>query len=299
MVQKKNSNSIYYIGIVFVVLVWGLFPVITKNLFTIYTPSLWDSAGSLISVIAMLILSRKKLKQLSWDYIKVALPTGMFFSAACLTQKFGLTMTTPAMFAFLENTSCIIVPVLMLIFAKQRLTFAKLLSAALCLAGVFALCGGDVTLRFGPGELLCALAGVFYSVNIAGTGAFAKKLDTGLYLLIQFSMHCVMSFSYSFLFVEERNFSFAPQHLGSLVAVVLISTVLCWLIRTTCLKKLDPSFVAVVMPFSSVVTGVISVLVGTDTLSVALVSGAILIFAAIMISGLADTKHTEKAETTS
>ena len=300
MNKFKNSNSSYYVGMLFVVLIWGLFPVITKSLLEIYTPSLWDTVGGLISVIALLIICRKKLQLLSWDYFKVAVPTGVFFSSACLLQKFGLTMTTPAMFAFLENTTCIFVPLLMLLFVKQRLTVPKVLSALLCMAGVFALCGGDLTLRFGPGEILCALAGVFYAVNIAGTSAFAKKLDTGLYLLVQFSVHCVMSFGYTLLFVEERKFSFAPQHLGSLLSIVLVSTVLCWLIRTACLKRLDPSFVAVVMPFSSVVTGIVSVLVGSDALSAALVIGAVLIFAAIMISGLADNipKHKAK-ETTS
>ena len=290
MKRLQNSNFIYYVGIVFVVLVWSLFPIVTKSLFALYTPSLWDSAGSLISVISLLIISRKKLHLLNWQYFKVAVPTGAFFSAACLLQKFGLTMSTPAMFAFLENLSVIFVPILMLFFAKQKLTLAKILSAVICLGGVFILCYGDGQLQFGKGEVLCALAGIFYSVNVAGTGAFAKKLDTGLYLLVQFMVHCVISVTYSVLFLEERNFSFAPLHLLSLVGIVLISTVLCWLIRTACLKKLDPSFVVIIMPFTAVITGVVSVLLGSDTLSVGLAAGAVLIFAAILISGLADTK---------
>lgn len=291
MGKFKNTNFIYYVGIVFVVLVWGVFPVLTKNLFQLYTPSLWDTVGSLIAAISLALVSRKKLKLLNWDYLKVAVPTGLFFSAAGLSQKFGLTMTTPAMFSFLENLSCVCVPILMLIFVKQKLSLPKIIAALLCLAGVGVLCGGDMTLRFGPGETLCALAGIFYSVNIAGTGAFAKKLDTGLYLLVQFIVHFVVSASYSFIFVKEPLFSFAPLHLACLVGIVLLSTVLCWLIRTACLKKLDPSFIAIVMPFASVVTGIVSVLAGTDTLSFALVGGAILMFAAIMLSGLADSKQ--------
>lgn len=293
MEKSKNSNLIYYVGMVFVVLIWSLFPIVTQDLFALYTPSLWDSAGGLISVISLLILSRKKLKQLNWQYFKVAVPTGAFFSAGCLLQKFGLTMSTPAMFAFLENLSVIFVPILMLVFAKQKLTWSKVISAVICLGGVFILCYGDGQLQFGPGEILCALAGISYSVNIAGTGAFAKKLDTGLYLMVQFMVHCVISVVFSVLFLEERKFSFAPQHLLSLVGIVLISTVLCWVIRTACLKRLDPSFVAVVMPFTAVITGIVSVAVGADTLSFGLVAGAVLIFAAILISGLADTPAKE------
>ena len=291
MNKFKNPKTIYYIGIIFVVLVWGAFPVFTKSLLKIYTPSLWDTAASFLSVTCLLLANRSKLKWLDWRHIKVALPTGLFFSAAGLTQKFGLTMTTPAMCAFLENLTCVCVPVLMLLFAKQKFTLAKILAALLCLGGVFVLCGGNLSGGFGPGVILCALAGVFYSVNIAGTGAFAQRLDTGLYLLVQFAVQFVVSAAYSILFVKNPQFSFAPLHLGALVGIVLLSTVLCWIIRTACLKKLDPSFIAVAMPFSSVVTGVISILVGSDTLSLALVGGAILIFAAIMISGLADSKQ--------
>lgn len=290
MKRLQNSNFIYYVGIVFVVLIWSLYPILTKRLFTLYTPSLWDSAGSLIAVLSLLVISRKKLHLLNWAYFKAAVPTGAFFSAACLLQKFGLTMSTPAMFAFLENLSVIFVPILMLFFAKQKLTWVKILSAVICLGGVFVLCGGNGQLQFGKGEVLCALAGIFYSVNIAGTGAFAKKLDTGLYLMVQFMVQCIISVTYSALFLEEWNFSFAPQHLLSLVSIVLISSVLCWLIRTACLKKLDPSFVAVAMPFTAVITSALSVWIGTDTLSFGLVAGAALIFAAILISGLADSK---------
>ena len=291
MAKLKNSKLIYYIGIVFVVLVWGAYPVMTKSLFEVFTPSLWDTAGGLIAVIALSILSRKKLKQLNKDYFKVAVPTGLFFSVAGLTQKFGLTMTTPAIMAFLENLTCICVPLLMLILAKQKFTLPKILAAVLCLGGVFFLCGGDLSGGFGPGVILCGLAGIFYSVNIAATGIYAKKLDTGLYLLVQFAVQFVTSAIYSVFFLENPKFSLEPLHLISLVGIVLISTVLCWVIRTACLKKLDPSFVAVAMPFCSVVTGVLSIATGADTLSFALVAGAVLVFAAIMISGLADSKQ--------
>ena len=286
----KNTKTKYYIGIIFVVLVWGAYPVLAKNLFKIYTPSLWDTAASFVSVICLLLTNRTKLKWLDWKHIKVALPTGLFFSAAGLTQKFGLTMTTPAACAFLENLTCVCVPVLMFVLAKEKFTVPKVLAAFLCLGGVFLLCGGDLSGSTNLGLILCALAGVLYSVNIAGTGIYAKRLDTGLYLLVQFSVQFVVSATYSLVFVKDPQFSFAPVDLGSLVGLVLLSTVLCWIIRTACLKKLDPSFIAVAMPFCSVVTGTISVMTGADTLSFGLVGGAVLIFAAIIISGLADNK---------
>lgn len=276
------------------ILTWGIFPVLSKHLLKHYSAALWNAASSLVCVISMLILCGKKLRHLSWDYFKAAVPTGLFFSAANVVQKLGLGMTSPVMYAFLENTSCIFVPVLMLLLVKERLTGPKIISGLLCLIGVFILCGGSFSaLRFGPGEILCALSGIFYSINIAGTAAFAKKLDSSLYLLVQFFVHAIVSCTCAFLYTETRMFSFQIQHLALLVLSVFISTVLGWLIRTVCLKHLDASFVAVATPFTAVVTGVVSILAGTDTLSAKLVIGAVFVVGAILVSSLADSKQKE------
>lgn len=291
MLSSKNTKSVYYIALIFVVLIWGLFPVVSKYLLNFYSAALWNATSSLICAISMLILCSKKLRHLNWNYFKIAVSTGLFFSAANVVQKLGLGITSPAMYAFLENTSCIFVPVLMLIFVKEKLTLPKVLSGLLCLVGVFILCGGIHGLQFGPGEILCALAGIFYSINIAGTAAYGKKLDVSLFLLVQFIVHAIVSWACVFLYNETRMFSFQIGHLTLLVLSVLISTVLGWLVRTECLKHLDAAFVSVAMPFTAVVTGIASVLVGTDTLSASLVVGALLILAAIFISGLADTKQ--------
>ena len=55
MDRFKNPKTIYYVGIIFVVLVWGAYPVFAKNLLRFYTPSLWDTAASLISVTCLLL----------------------------------------------------------------------------------------------------------------------------------------------------------------------------------------------------------------------------------------------------
>lgn len=293
MLQFKNKKTVYYLGMIFVILSWGVSPVVSKPMFNYYTPALWNVVNGVISVTSMLIISCKKLHLLNWTYFKVAVPTGLCYSLASLTQKAGLEITSPAMYAFLENTTCIFVPLLMLLLVKEKLTPAKLTSALLCLVGVFILCGvlEEGGLQFGMGEILCALAGLFYSVNIAGTGAFAKKLDTGLYLLIQFSIHTVLSIGSALILPRESLiFSWNPLHILAMVTILFVCIVLSWLIRTMCLQHLDPTFVAVATPFTAVIAGVLSVIVGSDALTVSLVVGALLILAAILLSGLADNK---------
>lgn len=60
------------------------------------------------------------------------------------------------------------------------------------------------------------------------------------------------------------------------------------------MKYVNASVVAIMMPFSAVVTGVGSVLVGFDTLSVSLVVGGAIVLMAIVMSGLDDLRGKKK-----
>lgn len=283
--MKKTK---YYIGIIFVILIWGVSPVINKYLLDYYSVASYNLLTSLVAFFGMLALCVNKLGKINKKYFIAAVPTGIFYSCAVIFQKVGLVFTTPAKFSFLENFSILVVPILMYIFVKQKITPLKIISALLCLWGMLILC--DVTpatlLSVNKGDILCALSGIFYGVNIAGTAAFSKDLDSSLYLLIQFFIHALVSVIY-FLFLGasiEISYSIIP--LIILISTVLISSVLGWLIRTKCLVHLDATFVAVAMPFSSVITAVISVITGTDSLSKNLIISIPIITVAIILSSV-------------
>ena len=61
------------------------------------------------------------------------------------------------------------------------------------------------------------------------------------------------------------------------------------------MKHVAPTVVAVMMPFSSIITSIISVALGMDVLTINLVAGAILGFIAMVICSIgdiiADKKH--------
>ena len=78
------------------------------------------------------------------------------------------------------------------------------------------------------------------------------------------------------------------------VAIALINSTLCWIIRVNAMKHIDASVVAVMMPFSSVVTTVLSIAAGKDTLSMGLIGGTVLGLIAVILSGLGDRKKAEK-----
>lgn len=303
LTKKKGNTKIQafaYASLIFVVFIWGAGPLMTVYLYRYYTATIYTAVTSLISAISLLLISLPHLKELNRDYFKVAVPTGIFYSIASLLQKIGLQYTTPTQYAFLENLSCVVVPVLLFFFIKKKPSILTVLASLLCLAGSFILSGLDFassSISFGKGEILCALAGLFYGVNIAGTGAYAKKLYAPLYVMIQMWIHTTISFataiSLNFITIdgapiEQIGFSWEIKNLLCIVALALISSTLCWLIRTNVMKHIDASVVAVIMPFSAVIAGVLSVLFGMDALTLNLVLGATIGFVASILSSVAD-----------
>lgn len=299
--KRLDQKQLAYLGICFVVLLWGTAPLLTLLFYEYYSPTIRVAFQALVSASALLLLSAKRLKEVDWSYFRVALPTGLFYAAANILQKIGLQYTTPTHYSFLENLSCVVVPLLMLLFTRKKPSGLTMFASVLCLFSMFVLTGvgreqGGTSVL---GDVLCALSGVFYGVNIAATGVYAKKLHAPLYLMIQQFTEVVLSLLAAAAFhavgIEPLRFSFDPWILLLGVLFALTISTLGWLIRTSALKYADASVVAVMMPFSSVVTAVLSVLSGKDALSPSLVIGAILGLTAVILSCLGERPRKSSA----
>lgn len=304
---KKNNKVFLAYGMLFlVVFIWGSSPPIYDYLNASYSAGLRTAVVSVISAVSLIIICFKRLKFLNAEYFKLAVPTGVCVALASLLQKIGLEYTTPTKYAFLENLSCVVVPLLLFLFIKKKPSFLTVISSIMCLVGCFVLSGidlssGDIT--FGLGELLCALAGVLYGVNIAFTGAKINKFDTLLYLMVQMCVQAIACILFAFLFsiiningkpLEVFSWSWNFGGIALIVAIAFVSNVLCWFLRTYAMKYINPTAVSVIMPFSAVITGVISVIAGSDTLTLSFGLGSAITLCAVILSSIADTMYEKK-----
>lgn len=306
MINKKSDGiAKYYIMLFFVVFCWGVGPSFTKYMYNFNSASIYSFAGSCISVLSLALINVKKLKYINKDLLKTAGITGLILGIANILQKVGFQYTTPSNYAFLENLSVVVVPLLAIFVYRKKPTPLILLSSVLCLVGCAILCGLFNGLSLKGGDILCALAGVFYGVNISVTGEKAKKFDSGLYILIQLFVGMFVSLltaiSLNFIKVngvpiEPIKFTFRLDLILMLIGVVLISSTLCWVLRTNALKRVDSTVVAITMPLSAVLTSIMSICVGQENFSINLLFGALFILVAVIISGLSDLLEYKRKE---
>lgn len=303
MKGRKSTVALAYIGIIFVVIVWGLSPT-AKKMFIgdSFSASIYTTITSLAGALALLVISVRKLGQLNREHFKYALPTGLCISVAAFVQAIAYNFdASPTNQAFLENLSCVIVPLILFFTVRKRPTIFTIVASILCLfssmilSGVLGSSGGFKTV-----DILNAFAGVLYGVNIVLTGMCAKKCVPQLYVMIQLFVQtifsAIMAVLFNFMsiggsFVDPFVFT---NNIWLIIVVVFIGIItksVCWTVRAESMKHVSSSVVAVIMPMSAVVTSVMAILLGQDKLSPSLVMGAFLGLAASLISAIGDIRE--------
>ena len=82
-----NKKIMSYIGIFTVIFIWGLCPLITKELNRHYSPTFKVAVTEVILLITYFFISGKNIKKFNKGYLKPGLITGVFLGLANITQK--------------------------------------------------------------------------------------------------------------------------------------------------------------------------------------------------------------------
>lgn len=300
-----NKNKlISLIGLIVVVFLWGIAPVFSKFLFdnNYYSPALLVTLRGALSIVVMglFILFTKGFKEVNKAYL-ICIPAGIILGLAYLFQFIGLETTTPAKNTFLESLSCIAVPVCMFLLIREKPTIASICSAIICLVGSFILCGNglDFSAMFTSpttGDILSAVAGILFGIDIAFTKVFAKGKNPHVYVFFQLVILTVMALIYSLSFERPLYFSYKYPAILVLLFLGIACTALCWVLRTISIKNVSAVTCAVLMPMSAVICTFTSIIFKLEEFSWNVVAGGIIITLAIVISGIYDARTELKKE---
>ena len=303
MNQSSKKNILAYVGIISVVFIWAIIPIFKKILIGgHFSASVFSAVTAFSSAVVLLLLNLKQIKNLSTDYFKIAIPTGLCLGAASLSQALAYNFNaSPTNQAFLENLSCLVVPIILFFLIKKKPSFLTISASILCLLSSMVLSGVfSEKVVFSPADILNALAGLLYGINIAFTGIYAKKFIPSIYVMIQLFVQSILSFLMAIAFnfitidsapIDKFVFTFDPWLILILLGIGIISNAVCWTIRANAMKYVSANVVAVIMPFSAVVTGIIAVLNGQDNFMPSLLIGAVLGITASLLSAFGDIRE--------
>ena len=297
----KNKRIIAFIVLLGVVVLWGMAPVASKAIFDAdppaYSPGMLIALRGLFSIIAMTIFINKGFKKINKSYW-ICIPAGLILAAAYIFQFVGLKYTVPSKNTFLENISCITIPIFMFIFVREKPTWYSIVSALICVVGSLFLVGNgfDFLHFFKSGNILgdglSAIGGLFFGLDIAFTKVFCKDNDPLFYFFLQLCFLTVVSFIYTFAFegavFHETLLSLDWLPVLECVFLGVSCTAVCWVARAWAMKSIDAVTVSVLVPLSAVVASVLSIAFKMEEFTWNLLIGGLIILLSIAVSAIFD-----------
>ena len=297
----KNKRIIAFIVLLGVVVLWGMAPVASKAIFDAeppaYSPGMLIALRGLFSIVAMAIFINKGFKKINKSYW-ICIPAGLILAAAYIFQFVGLKYTVPSKNTFLENISCITIPIFMFIFVREKPTWYSIVSALICVVGSLFLVGNgfDFLHFFKSGNILgdglSAIGGLFFGLDIAFTKVFCKDKDPLIYVFLQLCVLTVVSFIYTFAFegavFHEMHFTIDRLPVLEVVFLGVICTAVCWVARAWAMKSIDAVTVSVLVPLSAVVASVLSIAFKMEEFTWNLLIGGLIILLSIAVSAIFD-----------
>ena len=282
-------------GLILTSAIWGFAFVVVKDSVDTIPPVYMVSIRYTIAAVLLgfvLIPQFKKLNRYYWIHGAV---TGLMLALGYITQTIGCKYTTAGKNAFLTTIYVILIPLISWPLNKKRPHFVVFLSAVMALVGIglLALRNEGGVLGFNVGDILTLICGLFYALHIIFTAKFSQDKNPVILTWIQFIVAAVFSWAVSPLI--DGSFSVAllksSRVIFSMLYLGIFSSLVAFLLQNICLKYMESSLASLFLSLESVFGVVFSTIFLRERMTLVMIIGCVLIFAAITI---ADQFHAKK-----
>ena len=303
--MKKEIKIISFLVLVAVVALWGVAPVVSKTAFDSFSPGMLIALRGAFAIVVMAIIINKNFKKINKSYL-ICIPAGIFLALAYIFQFVGLKYTVPSKNTFLENISCLSIPLFMFLFIREKPTWYSIVSGIICVIGSLILVGKGFNFLefFKSGDLkgdgLSAIGGLFFGLDIAFTKVFCKDKDPLLYVFLQLCVMTVISFAYAFIFEGQvfncLMYAFDIRSILMVAFLGIICTAVCWVSRAWAMRYTDAMTVSLLVPLSAVVATCLSIAYNIEKFNYNLLVGGLVIMLSIAMSAIFDYRRECKTQ---
>ncbi len=275
----------YRLLIIAATIIWGSSFVIVKDVTNSMSPA-WILAVrfTAAAIIMAVVFLKERALYFERSHVGFGLLFGLAMFLAYYTQTIGITDTTPGKNAFLTGTYCVIVPFLAWALVRRRPNRYNIVAAVLCIVGIgFISLDGSLTMRFGDAmTLVCA---VFYALHIILVSQFAQGRNIYVLTMWQFVGVAACSLFVGGLFEPMPDWAALPMDCWiSLAYLAVACTTVALLFQNIGQAHLPPASAALLLSLEAVFGVAFSVALSAETLTLRIVFGFALVFAAIIIS---------------
>ena len=262
---------------------WGSTFTIGKLAAEVFSASFIIAFRFLVASLALLVVAYPQRKQLDKTYWINGFWMGLTLFISYILQVGGLALdTSPGKSAFLCTTYSVMVPFFYWFVTKEPPKLRHIVCVFLCMTGVgiLSLTGGW---GMSAGDFLTVASGVPCAMNIVLSSLVCKNRN--VLLLTTIELWVVTILAWMFVFAGNSFPSVFPvAAVGGIVYLGLIATALCLFMQSFGLKYAEPAIGGMIISLESVFGVIFSVILYHEKITVRMLVGFVVIFAAILLS---------------
>lgn len=286
--KKMNDKTVKLmasLGLLMVTVIWGSAFVVMKNSMDVIKPTYLLAYRFTIAAAGLFIIFWKAAKGLTKKDIKYGSILGFMLFISYYFQTYGLKYTTASKNAFITTLYVIIVPFLHWLFNKIRPNKNNMSAAVIAVIGLALLSlKGDLSINFG--DFLTFICGFFYALHMVFIDRYTVCYNPIKLTVVQMASAAVFSWIVAILFEGSCELGvFADS--GLLISVLylgLVSSMLCFLLQTVGQTYLSANTSSILLSFESVFGLIFSVIFLKEEITVRMLVGCILMFAAALLA---------------
>lgn len=245
----------------------------------------------LIAFVVIGFLFRKTIAKATKQELLHSAIIGLLTVLSIVFELRGLQTTDTSVTAFLEGTVVIMVPIITCIISRKLPDKLTVWTTLIALVGVALLTLKDGHLGFTSGEITIVFGTLWYSFYIILTDNFVKTDDAGVLAIMQMLFIAIFSFIGAFAF-EDIRLPQGGNEWMSVLALAIICSGVGFTLQPLGQKYTSPERVSILSLLNPVTAAVLGVVFLSESMSLTMVAGAVL----ILISILAPTLVKQKQE---
>ncbi|MGD1210024.1 MAG: DMT family transporter [Candidatus Acidiferrales bacterium] len=275
----------------FCTLIWGATFVVVKDALADMSVVAYLAVRFSLAAALMGIIFWRSLRRMSRKTAWAGSQIGIFMFGGYIFQTAGLKFTTPAKAAFITGMCVVLVPLMLAVFGRRRITGWIWAGAAAALAGLYFLTvppeGLGALNRGDPIVFGCA---VMFALHIIFIGRYVGDHSVGALAFLQVATTAVLSILLlPFLAITGWEHPRLVLN-GTVIFAVLItsigSTVIGFSFQTWAQQHTSPSHTAILVSLEPVFAALTSWLLAREQFGARTLIGAALILAGILLAEL-------------
>ncbi|QNI35285.1 DMT family transporter [Edaphobacter albus] len=291
--HRFTPSTLAHLLLLAVVALWGITFTLVKDALQDASPLLFNLFRMALAAVALFLINRRHLRQLSRPTIVAGAVVGFFLATGYQLQTLGLAHTTPTKSAFITGLVVVFVPLLTIIPSVRPAStpapgLSVIFGALLAFTGLVLLTTPvgtnptEILRSMGTGDILTLFCAIAFAGHLLALAHTSLRIPIPQLATLQIAF-ATLTMAITLPFGGKLYLTLTPRLVVALAITSLLATAAAFTIQSWAQQHLPPTHTALLLTLEPVFAWLTSFLFFGERLGPRSLIGALFILGAILL----------------